>query len=150
MRLKTKKDVEKIIQKAFEIDNSLPNVKPSSYHSLLGKLIIIPDDERSADDVLEDLNHFKQQVLTEDYDLWFAVMSAFLTELSPIERKIAELRAKRKGWKSISKKLKELSLSERELHRSTLWRFYDDALEKLLKTDINTSKNAKSVIIPKR
>ena len=127
-----KKGVEEAIRKAFEIDKVLPKVKPQTVNSLLGNLVIISDDERSADDVLEDIAHKSEVVMAEDIKLWYMVMTDWMPRLTAIQRKVIELRVKGLGWKRIGNILCDAKISERYLYRTTLWRIYKSGIDDLL------------------
>ena len=127
-----KKGVEEAIRKAFEIDKVLPKVKPQTVNSVLGNLVIIPDDERSADDVLDDIAHKSEVVMAEDIKLWYMVMTDWMPRLTAIQRKVIELRVKGIGWKRIGKILYDAKISERYLYRTTLWRIYKSGIDDLL------------------
>ena len=128
-----KKQLWGLIKKAYEIDSMLPMEHPSRYHSFLGKMVVIPDDERSREDVLADIESFKRQIMPEEYDEWYQIMSKMLIALTPVHRKIFELRAKNYGWKKVATTLYKLKLTERTLHRATLDRLFNQGLSLILK-----------------
>jgi hypothetical protein len=125
--------VEDIIRRAFEIDAVLPRVKPQTISSILGNMVIIPNDERSHQDVLEDIEHRGEVVLSDDVKLWYNVMTEWMPKLTPVQRKVIELRVKGMGWKRIGKILYDGKISERYLYRTTLWRIYRSGMEDLAK-----------------
>lgn len=127
-----KKELEDMIRKAFEIDAVLPKVKPQNVSSLLGNMVSIPDDERSPQDVLEDMAHKSKIAMAEDIKLWYMVMTEWMPFLSDIQRRVIELRIKGYGWKRIAKILYDAKVSERYLYRTTLWRIYQSGINQLL------------------
>ena len=133
MRFKDREDLKRAIQKAFEIDSLLPKVAPYLSQNSLSGMVQIPDNERSPQDVLEDIANTKSMIMAEDIKLWFYITTELLPNLTPIQRMIVILRAKNKGWKRIAKRLVDLKITERHLYRTTLWRIYNGALKELLK-----------------
>ena len=123
--------VEDIIRRAFEIDAVLPRVKPQELNSMIGKVVVIPDDERSHQDVLEDVAGKIDIVMAEDVKLWYMVMTEWMPKLTRIQRKVIELRVKGMGWKRIGKIIYDGKISERYLYRTTLWRIYKSGIEEL-------------------
>ncbi len=126
-------ELETKIRRAFDVDKMLPKVGPSSSGSLLGRLMVIPDDQRSYQDVLEDLRNDRRNLTTDDIELWWTVMCGYLTKISGIEHEVVKLRCAGMGWKRIAKRLVEGEFSERMLHRATLWRFFRRGLEDILR-----------------
>lgn len=133
MRFKDVEDLKKAIHKALEIDCLLPKTAPFLSQNAIAGMIQIPDNERSPQDVLEDLSRSRNMVMAEDVELWFYVTTELLTALSPIQRMIVIMRAKDKGWKKIAKRLVDSKLTERHLYRTTLWRIYNGSLKEMLK-----------------
>lgn len=133
MRFETKDSLKEAIHRAFEIDALLPKTAPFMSQNSLGSMIQIPDNERSPQDVLEDMARARVMVMAEDIKLWFYITTDLLPVLSPIQRAIVIMRAKNKGWKRIAKALVDLKIAERHLYRTTLWRIYNGALKELLK-----------------
>lgn len=123
--------VEDIIRRAFEIDAVMPRVKPQELNSMIGKVVVIPDDERSHQDVLEDVSCKIDIVMAEDVKLWYMVMTEWMPRLTRLQRKIIELRVKGFGWKRIGRTLHDAKISERYLYRTTLWRIYKSGIEEL-------------------
>lgn len=123
--------VEDVIRRAFEIDAVLPRVKPQELNSMIGKVVVIPDDERSHQDVLEDVACKIDIVMAEDVKLWYMVMTEWMPKLTRIQRKVIELRVKGMGWKRIGKIIYDGKISERYLYRTTLWRIYKSGIEEL-------------------
>lgn len=146
MKIETREELWEVIKKAYEIDGLLPIEKPSNYGCLLGKMVVIPDDERSPQDVLEDINNLKSSIMQADYDLWFSMMSKMVRLLTPTQRKVLELRAKNYGWKRIGKLLKDKGYTDRLLHRATLWRIYERSLDKLMGKKHNKN-NVKTIFV---
>lgn len=122
------KHMEEIIHRAFEVDRLLPPVYKKQRGCLLGTLIIIPDDLRSPEDVLADI---RERVNSEELKLWEKVMIDWLPALRPMERRIVIKRSNHMGWKRIARELYQEKLAFREFDRSTLWRIYTKAFEKI-------------------
>jgi len=127
-----KKELEEKLRKFFEVDRALPKVVPSLPVSLIGKMIVIPDDERSIEDILEDADRFKSFLTTEDIALYDAVAEWFKL-VHGLNRAVVIKRCMGKGWKRIAKELVKDGHSYRYLHRATLWRHFNEGLEEILK-----------------
>lgn len=123
------REIESIISRAFEIDKRLPSVKPHTSGSLLSGQIVIPDTERSLEDLLEDERHSRLGLTNEDIKLWYKVMSDVLPKLPLKEGQVVKLRMYHISWKRISRKLKEHGVIQRELTRQHLWRIYSKGLD---------------------
>ena len=133
MEFSTIKDVEAAIRRAFEVDRILPAVRPKNSGSLLGKMIIIPDTERSLEDLIEDSERDRHNLTREDLELWRVVMSEWLPSLKSVEREVVKCRCSGMGWKLVSRKVYEAGASNRHLGRSTLWRLFHSGLEAILR-----------------
>ena len=133
MKCSTIKEVEETIRKAVEIDRMLPSIKPRSGGSLLGRMIVIPDNERSLDDVLADVERNRNNITREDIALWYHVLTVWIPPLDSLQREIVKLRCSGMGWKRIGKHLAEHRFSDRVLYRTTLWRIFREALEAILR-----------------
>lgn len=133
MEYSTTKQIEEAIRRAFEVDRILPKTSPKSGGSLLGRLSVIPDTERSLEDVLEDVEKNWHNLTNEDVSLWYDVMSNWLPRLSTPRRQIVKKRCSGKGWKRIARELHESGITDRTLDRTTLWRIFQKGLEDILR-----------------
>ncbi len=132
MKYTTTKEIEETIRKAFEIDRVLPKVSPTSGGSLLGRLSVIPDTERSLEDILEDVKNNWRNLTADDVTLWYEVMSNWLPRLYGLRRQVIKKRCSGKGWKRIARELKQSGATDREFDRTTLWRIFNKGLEDIL------------------
>ena len=132
MEFNTIKEVEAAIRRAFEVDRILPAVRPGNSGSLLGKMIIIPDMERSLEDLIEDSEKDRHNLTREDLELWRVVMSEWLPSLRGAEREVVKCRCSGMGWKRTARRLVQKKLADRELDRTTLWRKFKSGLEDIL------------------
>ena len=122
----TNKEAEQIVRRAFEIDRALPFPRPKGVECLLGKMVIIPNTERSFEDVAEDA---KNIVTQEDFDLWHQVMFEWMPKLHGAQKAVVKYRCCGMGWKRIARMLYEKELTKRVLERTTLWRMFQHGLD---------------------
>lgn len=122
----THKEVEAKIRRAFEIDKVLPFPRPKSAECLLGRLVVIPNTERSFEDIAEDAKYIITQ---EDWDLWHEVMFEWMPKLHGVQRAVVKYRCCGMGWKRIAKMLYDKEFTHRTLDRSTLWRIFAHGLD---------------------
>ena len=128
----TRQELEEMIRRAFDVDRILPPAFNARMKGCsLSNLIVVPDDERSPEDVLEDLADSRMNITREDLALWQEVMFKWLPVLNGIEREVVKCRCRGMGWKRIGKHLSERSLSDRGLSRTTLWRIFVSGLERI-------------------
>ena len=89
----------------------------------LGRHIVIPNDERSPQDVLEDHEYIRivndEENMKKVYELWLPVLRCF-------EREIVLLRCSGHGWKSIAHR--------EHCSRHTAMRYFKSAIYKIEKT----------------
>lgn len=126
------KETEEKIRKAFEVDRILPKVAPAKWGNVLGKYIQIPDDFRKYEDIYEDFNNSVSSIAKEDLKLWYDVMTA-IARLEERQRAVVKFRGFGMGWGTVAKKMRERGISYHYLSRTTLWRYYSDALKNLEK-----------------
>jgi hypothetical protein len=88
-------------------------------------MVIIPNTERSFEDVAEDA---KAIVTQEDYDLWHQVMFEWMPKLHGAQKAVVKYRCCGMGWKRIARMLVEKNFTYRTLDRSTLWRMFQHGL----------------------
>ena len=67
-----RKELEDALRRAFEIDRMLPRVAPKHPTSTLGQMVVIPDDERSVEDLQEEWEAARERVTAADMELWEA------------------------------------------------------------------------------
>lgn len=127
-----KKELEEVLRKFFDIDRCLPRVKPSDPKSLIGKMIVIPDTERSIEDINEDMER-KRTITMEDIELWIAANKWICLIASKAIREVVIKRCQGKGWKRIAGEMAKEGISKRYLHRTTLWRNFNDGLDEILR-----------------
>ena len=127
-----KKELEDTIRKFFEIDRALPKVVPAQPASFIGKMIVIPDTERSLEDINEDIKRNRCFLTREDLQLWENV-NAWFKGIKGLNRYVVIKRCQGKGWKRIAKELVREGHAYRYLHRATLWRHFNEGLEEILK-----------------
>lgn len=124
----TRKEVEKTIRRAFEIDRMLPYPRPENAKCFLGKLVVIPDTERSFEDIKED-GEKRIYITSDDYNNWELVMTEWMPKLHGAQRAVVKYRCCGMGWKRIARTLKEKQFTHRELGRTTLWQMFNHGLD---------------------
>lgn len=122
----TRKEVENIIRRAFEVDRAMPFPRPSNPQSLIGKMIVIPDT-RAATDV-DEREYIR--LTAEDVTNWETVMFDWMPQLKGAQKAVVKYRCCGMGWKRIARTLQEKKLTFRTLDRSTLWRMFQHGLDK--------------------
>jgi len=115
------------IQGAIYVKNRLDHQEyPKGAVSMLSGHVIIPDEERSSDDILEDIeknNLMKHpEIVDEVYKKWFSV-------LSKREKVIVKLRCRPMGWKRVS--AMALKITYRCYSKKHLRRIFDEAIDKI-------------------
>lgn len=130
-RPKDRKELEEILRRAFEIDRTLPNAIPSPPSSLIGKMIVIPDTERSLEDINEDMKHNRSLLTAEDIELWENV-NEWLKGIEEVNRFVVIKRCQGFGWKKIGILLAKKNLTMRVMERTTLWRYFKEGLDEIL------------------
>lgn len=121
----TRKEVENIIRRAFEVDRAMPFPRPSNPQSLIGKMIVIPDT-RAATDV-EEREYIR--LTAEDIKNWETVMFDWMPQLKGAQKAVVKYRCCGMGWKRIARTLQEKKYTFRVLDRSTLWRMFQHGLD---------------------
>lgn len=130
--MKNKKNIEETIRRAFEVDRLLPPAFPNKTRgSILGSVVTIPDIERSLDDLAGDPKF--DCVTQEDLNIWNKVMFDWLPILPLQEREIVRCRCRNMGWKRIARHLVKYRYADRELYRTTLWRNFQEGLDRILR-----------------
>ena len=128
----TRQELEDMIRRAFDVDRRLPRVGHKGIESPIWKLVMIPDDERSPEDVLEDLAESRMNITREDLALWETV-SGWMRLIHGIRRAVVKKRCQGMGWKRIARYLVEHDYTDRHLHRSTLLRYFYDGLDDIVR-----------------
>ena len=121
----TRKEVENIIRRAFEVDRAMPFPRPSNPKSLIGKMIVIPDT-RAATDV-DEREYIR--LTAEDIKNWETVMFDWMPKLHGAQKAVVKYRCYGMGWKRIARTLQEKKYTFRVLDRSTLWRMFQHGLD---------------------
>jgi hypothetical protein len=124
----TRKEVEAIIRRAFEVDRVMPFPRPSNPQSLIGKMIVIPDT-RAATDV-EEREYIR--LTAEDITNWETVMFDWMPQLKGAQKAVVKYRCCGMGWKRIARTLQEKNFTFRTLDRSTLWRMFQHGLDEFV------------------
>lgn len=127
-----RKELEEALRRFFEIDKVLPSVRPSNPKSLIGKMIVIPDTERSIEDINEDCKRYIT-LTSEDIILWQVANDWICLIKNILHRDVVKKRCMGKGWKRISRELCKEGKTLRELHRDTLWNYYRDGLDEIIR-----------------
>lgn len=124
----TRKEVENIIRRAFEVDRAMPFPRPSNPQSLIGKMIVIPDT-RAATDV-EEREYIR--LTAEDITNWETVMFEWMPQLKGAQKAVVKYRCCGMGWKRIARTLQEKKITYRVLDRTTLWRMFQQGLDEFV------------------
>ena len=124
----TRKEVENIIRRAFEVDRAMPFPRPSNPQSLIGKMIVIPDT-RAATDV-EEREYIR--LTAEDITNWETVMFDWMPQLKGAQKAVVKYRCCGMGWKRIARTLQEKKITYRVLDRTTLWRMFQHGLDEFV------------------
>lgn len=128
-----RKELEEALRRFFEIDRALPSVMPKNPKSLIGKMIVIPDTERSIEDINEDMQRNRGLLTAEDLLLW-EVSNIWMGYASEKNRVVVKLRCGGMGWKKISRELVKMNLCERNVTRMTLYRWFITGLDEILRS----------------
>ena len=127
-----RKELEEALRRFFEIDKVLPSVRPSNPKSLIGKMIVIPDTERSIEDINEDCQR-RITLTAEDIILWEVANDWLNLIKNKTNKFVVKRRCMGKGWKKISTELCKEGYTQRQLHRVSLWRNFTDGLDEILR-----------------
>lgn len=127
-----RKELEEALRRFFEIDRALPSVMPKNPKSLIGKMIVIPDTERSIEDINEDMQRNRGLLTAEDLLLW-ETANEWLKKARFLNRLVVKRRCQGMGWKGISRELVNKGISDRHWHRATLWRHFVEGLDEILR-----------------
>lgn len=118
------------IKKAIYIKNRIDHREyPAGAKDPIGLNCIIPDDERSHEDILEDIEHNKAmnhpELVDEVFGKWFSV-------LDDREREVVKLRCKPMGWKKVSRILESIGVVDRQYSDKHLRRIFNGALDRII------------------
>lgn len=136
--MKTLKEIEEDIRRAFEIDRMLPSPYPSRASCYLGRLVVTPDTERSYEDIMEDISRSRLNITAEDLKLWDVVFDVWLPSIKKeLPRVVVVKRCQGMGWKRLARYLKDKHYTDRNFDRTTLWRIFKSGLNDVLRLNIN-------------
>lgn len=122
--------VETMIKQAVYIKNRLDHREyPLGAKDPLGRNIIIPDDERSTEDILEEKEH---NVAMEHPELVDEVFGKWFSILDDREREIVKLRCRPMGWKRVSRVAEQMAIIDRQYSTKQLRRIHNGALDRIL------------------
>ena len=127
-----RKELETALRRAFEIDRMLPKVAPKVPTSLIGQMIVIPDDERSIQDMQEEYEKARERLTAEDMELWESANTGLQT-IRGIRWAVVKKRCQGMGWKRIGGYLVKKEYADRVLHRHTLLNYFYDGLNEILR-----------------
>lgn len=124
--------IEQTIKQAIYVKNRLDHREyPMGVKNPIGRNIIIPDDERSHEDILEEKEHNNAMNHPEVVDVvfgqWFSV-------LDDREREIVKLRCRPMGWKKVSRVAEQMAIVDRQYSSKQLRRIHNGALDRILAT----------------
>lgn len=122
-------DVEMTIRRAVYVKRRLDHqAMPKGTVDSVGKNIAIPDDERSHEDILEDIEHNKAmehpEVVDQVFDEWLDI-------LDDREKEIVLLRCRPMGWKRVARVAEKMGITDRQYSSQQLRRIFTKALEKI-------------------
>lgn len=125
-----RESVEETIRQAIYVKNRLDHGEyPVGAKDPLGRNIIIPDDERSHEDILEEKEHNQAmshpEIVETVFVHWFGI-------LDDREREIVKLRCRPMGWKKVSRKAAEICVVDRQYSYKQLRRIFNGALDKII------------------
>ena len=127
-----RKELEDALRRAFEIDRMLPRVAPKHPTSTLGQMVVIPDDERSVEDLQEEWEAARERVTAADMELWEAA-NKWLCTIRGIRWAVVKKRCQGMGWKRIAGYLVRKEYADRHLHRATLLRYFYEGLDEIVR-----------------
>ena len=127
-----RKELEDALRRAFEIDRMLPRVAPKNPTSPLGQMVVIPDDERSIEDLQEEWDAAREHATQADIELWEAA-NKWMQTIRGIRWAVVKKRCQGMGWKRIAGYLVRKEYADRHLHRATLLRYFYEGLDEIVK-----------------
>lgn len=127
-----RKELETALRRAFEIDRMLPRVAPKNPTSPIGQMIVIPDDERSIQDMQEEYEQARGRLTQSDMELWEAAIR-WMQTIHGIRWAVVKKRCQGMGWKRIAGYLVKKEYADRVLHRHTLLNYFYSGLEEILR-----------------
>ncbi|MBO6305454.1 MAG: hypothetical protein J6M62_10325 [Selenomonadaceae bacterium] len=129
--MKSTKEIEADIRRAFEVERLLPFPRPNNGSCYLGRLMVIPDTERSLEDIMEDIKNSRLNITSDDLKLWDKVTDEWLPLLVGMQRIVVVKRCQGMGWKRLARYLNEKNHTERTFDRTTLWRIFKNGLKEI-------------------
>lgn len=127
-----RKELETMLRRAFEIDRMLPKVAPKNPTSPIGQMIVIPDDERSIQDMQEEYERARERMTQADMELWEAA-NEWMRTIHGIRWAVVKKRCQGMGWKRIAGYLVKKEYADRNLHRATLFRYFCEGLDEIVR-----------------
>lgn len=127
-----RKELETALRRAFEIDRMLPRVAPKNPTSPIGQMIVIPDDERSIQDMQEEYEQARGRLTQSDMELWEAAIR-WMQTIHGIRWAVVKKRCQGMGWKRIADYLVRKGFAYKHLHRNTLHRYFFDGLDEIIR-----------------
>ena len=124
-------DAEQTIRRAIYVKRRLDRQQlPKATRDSIGQNIIIPDDERSHEDILEDIEHNKAmehpEVVEQVFDNWLDI-------LDDREKDIVLLRCRPMGWKRVARVAEKMGVTDRQYSPKQLRRIFNQALDKIVR-----------------
>lgn len=127
------KELEEAIRQAFSIYRRMPRVGPKRAECLLGKYVIIPDNERSLEDIMEDVESgFGMSVRSEEI-AHVEVVENWLRLIHGEQQAVVNMRCSGMGWKRIARELVSRQYASRCVCRQTLRNYFERGLDEILK-----------------
>lgn len=124
-------DAEQTIRRAVYVKRRLDHQQlPSSPKDSLGKNVVIPDDERSHEDIIEDIEHNKAMEHPEVVEL---VYDKWLLELAEDERAVVLLRCRPMGWKRVGRVIVKMGIFDRQYSTKHLRRIFNTGIDKIVR-----------------
>ena len=125
-------ELETALRRAFEIDRMLPKVALKMPTSPLGQMVVIPNDERSIEDMQEEFERARERITSEDMELWEEA-NKWLCTIRGIRWAVVKKRCQGMGWKRIAGYLVKKEYADRVLHRNTLLKYFYDGLDEIVR-----------------
>lgn len=127
-----REELKTALRRAFEIDRMLPRVAPKNPTSPIGQMIVIPDDERSIQDMQEEYERARERMTQADMELWEAAIR-WMRTIHGIRWAVVKKRCQGMGWKRIAGDLVKKEFTDRMLHRNTLLKYFYEGLDEIVR-----------------
>lgn len=125
-------ELETALRRAFEIDRMLPKVALKTPASPLGRLVVIPDDERSIEDLQEEYEQARGRLTQSDMELWEAAIR-WMQTIHGIRWAVVKKRCQGMGWKRIAGYLVKKGFASRRFSRQVMWRYFSEGLDEIVR-----------------